>query len=183
MGGWQGYTKRFSGPVEEERYLSNDMIVKKGDIVNALTINGRAKFSNMQKLTFPHAGRITAVYKKVGDVVSAGEVIAKMDTYEIDNELEQVKIELENEQRTLEKALDTSKKELEIMKAEKEYLALLHAQESAPAYLELALQTIENEYTNKKNEFIKTLHDYEKKQKDYDTKKKTYDEILSLNKS
>jgi multidrug efflux pump subunit AcrA (membrane-fusion protein) len=159
------------------------MIVQTGDIVNALTMNGRAKFSNMQKLTFPHSGRIIAVYKKVGDTVSAGEVIAKMDTYEIDNELEQAKIELENEQRTLEKAMDTSKKELEIMKAEKEYLALLHAQESAPANLQLALQAIENDYTNKKNEFTKTLHDYEKKQKDYDTKQKTYEEILALNKS
>ncbi|MDR0649862.1 MAG: biotin/lipoyl-binding protein [Candidatus Peribacteria bacterium] len=159
------------------------MQVATGDVVNALTMNGRAKFSNMQKLTFPHTGRITAVYKKIGDLVKAGEIIAKMDTYEIDNELEQAKIELENEQRALEKALDTSKKELEIMKAEKEYLALLYTQANAPATLQLALQTIENEYINKKNEFTKTLHDYEKKQKDYETKKKTYEEILSLNKS
>ncbi|GHV22252.1 hypothetical protein FACS189428_4040 [Clostridia bacterium] len=45
------------------------------------------------------------------------------------------------------------------------------------------MQTIENEYTNKKNEYQLALRDYEKSQKGYETKKKTYDEILTLNKS
>jgi multidrug efflux pump subunit AcrA (membrane-fusion protein) len=165
-----------------EKYLSNDMEVGTGDIINALMMNGRAKFSSTQKLTFPNAGRITAVYKKVGDLVKEGEVIARMDTYEVDNELEQIKIELENDQRALEKASDTSKKELEILQAEKKYQALVYAQENADTSLKLSLQTIENEYVNKKNEYVKAVSDYAQKQKEYESRKKTYEDILSLDK-
>ena len=151
--------------------------------MNELTMNGKAQFSSTQKLTFQNSGRITAVYKKVGDLVKEGDVIARMDTYEIDNELEQAKIELENEQRALEKAQDTSKRELEILQAEKKYQALLYEKKNADSSLKLALQSIENEYVNKKNDYMKLASDYEKKQKEYDTKQKTYDEIIALDKS
>ncbi|MDR2189694.1 MAG: efflux RND transporter periplasmic adaptor subunit [Candidatus Peribacteria bacterium] len=182
-GGRRGYQTFIQNSSQSDEYISNDMVVGTGDIVNALTMNGRAKFSNMQKLTFPQSGRITAVYKKVGDIVKEGEIIAKMDTYEIDNELEQAKIDLENQQTSLKKAFDSSKRELEIMQAEKAYSTLLYGQKNADASLKLALQTIENTYINKKNEYLKMLRDYEKKQKDYETKQKTYNEIISLDKS
>jgi multidrug efflux pump subunit AcrA (membrane-fusion protein) len=159
------------------------MEVTTGDIINALTMNGRAKFSNMQKLTFPQSGRISAVYKKVGEFVKAGELIAKMESYEVDNELEQVRIDLENEQRNLEKSQDTSKKELEVLQAEKKYQSLLYEKKNGDASLKLALQAIENEYLNKKNDYTKLLSNYEKKQKEYVTKQKTYDEIITLDKS
>lgn len=158
------------------------MPVTKGDVVNALTMNGRAKFSNMQKLIFPQNGKITEVYKKVGDLVKAGETIARMDSYEVDNELESAKIDLENEQRNLEKAQDTTKIELQIAEADKKYQALLFEQKNASTSLKLAIQTIENEYTNKKLEYETLLSDLVKKQKEYDTKKKTYDEVIALDK-
>jgi multidrug resistance efflux pump len=182
-GGRWSYQHFFSSKTTEDEYFSNDMMVTTGDIVNALTMNGKAQFSSTQKLTFQNAGRIIAVYKKVGDLVKEGDVIAKMDTYEIDNELEQARIDLENEQRALEKAQNTSKKELEILQAEKKYQALLYEQENSGTSLKLALQAIENEYVNKKNEYEKLLSDYKKKQDEYDTKQKTYDEIVTLDKS
>jgi multidrug efflux pump subunit AcrA (membrane-fusion protein) len=159
------------------------MVVGRGDISNVLTMNGKANFSSTQKLTFQNVGKITAVYKKVGDLVKAGEVIVKMDSYEVDNELEQAKIDLENEERALEKAQDTSKKELAILQAEKAYQALLYEKENADTSLNLAIQTIENEFINKKNDAEKLLSDYEKKQKSYESKKKTYEEIMALDKS
>jgi tetratricopeptide (TPR) repeat protein len=110
-------------------------------------------------------------------------LIAKMDTYEIDNELEQARIDLENEERALERALDTSKKELSVLEAEKKYQALVYEQQTADASLKLALQTIENDYTNKQNEYQQSLRDYEKKLKDYETMKQTYEEIIELDKS
>ncbi|MDR0859514.1 MAG: HlyD family efflux transporter periplasmic adaptor subunit [Candidatus Peribacteria bacterium] len=183
IGGRWGYQHFFATDLGNDEYLSNDMTVEKGDVINSLQMNGRANFSSTQKLTFPNSGRITGVYKKVGDLVKAGEVIARMDTYEIDNQLEKSKIDLENEQRSLEKALDGSKRDLEILQAEKKYQALLYEQQNAPTSLKLALQTVENEYINKKNEYQQAVREYEKKQKDYETKKKTYDEILTLNKS
>ena len=137
----------------------------------------------MQKLTFPQTGRITAVYKKVWDFVKAGDVIARMDSYEVDNELEQAKISLENEERALERALDTSKKELSILQAEKEYQTLLYEQKNADVNLKLALQTIENDYTNKRNEYLQAVRDYDKKFKDFETLQKTYEEIVVLDKS
>ncbi|MDR0282112.1 MAG: biotin/lipoyl-binding protein [Candidatus Peribacteria bacterium] len=146
-------------------------------------MNGRAKFASMQKLTFQQSGRITGVYKKVGDMVKAGDIIARMDTYEIDNELEQARIDLENEERALERVMDTSKTELSILQAEKSYQTLLFEQENASTMLQLALQAIENEYVNKKNDYTKLLSDYEKKQKEYTTKIQTYEEIMLLDKS
>lgn len=181
--GWYAYTYFFTSDIDSEDYLSNDMVITRWDIINSLSMNGRAKFSDMQKLTFPNSGRITGVYKKVGDLVKAGELIAKMDTYEIDNELEQARIDLENEERALERALDTSKKELSVLEAEKKYQALLYEQQTADDSLKLALQTIENDYVNKKNEYQQSLRDYEKKLKDYETMKKTYEEIVELDKS
>ena len=182
-GGRRSYQHFFSNPLNSDQYLSNDMAVVRGDVINSLTMNGKAQFSSTQKLTFQNAGRITAVYVKVGGLVKAGDIIAKMDSYEVDNELEQAKIDLENEQRALEKALDTSKKELEILQAEKKYQALLYEQKNADASLKLALQAIDNAYVNKKNDYAQLLNDYEKKLKEYDTKKKTYDEIMVLDKS
>ena len=183
VGGWYGYRHFFGSTGDNEEYFSNDMIVTKGDIVNSLSMNGRAKFSDLQKLTFPHAGRITAVYKKIGDLVKAGEVIARMDTYEIDNELEQAKISLENEERALERALDSSKKELSVLEAEKKYQSLVYEQQTAGDSLKLAMQAIENEYVNKKNEYQQSLREYEKKLKDYESMKKTYEEIVALDRA
>jgi len=183
VGGRYGYKKFFSNTSMYEEYLSNDMMVVKWDIVNSLIMNGRAKFSSMQKLTFPQSGRITGVYKKVWDIVKEWDIIARMDTYEIDNELEQAKIDLENEERALERAMDTSKTELDILQAEKKYQALLYEQKNADTSLKLAVQAIENEYVNKKNDYAKLLNDYEKKQKEYSTKIQTYEEIMVLDKS
>ncbi|MDR0607713.1 MAG: biotin/lipoyl-binding protein [Candidatus Peribacteria bacterium] len=182
-GGRWAYQHFFVNKGINEEYVSNDMIVGRGDISNVLTMNGKAKFSSTQKLTFQNIGKITAVYKKVGDLVKADEVIARMDSYEVDNELEQAKIDLENEQRALEKAQNTSKRELAILQAEKTYQALLYEQEHADVSLNLALQAIENEFTNKKNAYEKLLSDYEKHQKSYESKQKTYDEIMALDKS
>jgi multidrug efflux pump subunit AcrA (membrane-fusion protein) len=91
-GGRWGYQHFFPSAIDNNDYISNEMPVEKGDVVNLLMMNGKAKFSNMQKLIFPQSGKIVAVYKKVGDLVKAGEIIAKMDSYEVDNELEQAKI-------------------------------------------------------------------------------------------
>lgn len=165
-----------------DAYLSNDMEVMSGDIVNSLNMDWRAKFSSTQKLTFPNSGRITAVFKKVGDLVEEWEIIAQMDTFEIDSELEQAKIALQNEYDALEKAGDPTKRELEILTADKKYQALLYEQKNADILLKLAIQAIENEYVNKKNDYAQLVSDYEKKQKEYDSALKTYQEIVSLDK-
>ena len=183
VGGWYGYRTFFVNEENGDDYISNDMQVTRGDIINSLMMNGRAKFSNMQKLMFPHTGRITAVYKKVWDMVQAGDIIAKMDTYEVDNDLEQARISLENEQRALEKTLNTSQKELNVLQAEKEYQTLLYEWKNADISLQLALQTIENDYINKKNDYLQAVRDYDKKVKDFETLQKIYEEILSLDKS
>ena len=159
------------------------MVVERGNVVNELTMNGKANFSNAQKLTFPESWKIVAVYKKVWDEVKFGEVIAKMDTFEIDNEIEQAKIELENEERRLKRAQDSSKTELEILQAQKKYKSAQYDEDNAQSNLELALKTIENEYVNTKNTYEQSRKDYEKKEKDYNTLKATYEEILSLNKA
>jgi len=106
-----------------------------------------------------------------------------MDTYEIDNELEQARIDLENEERALQRAMDTSKTELAILQAEKSYQALVFEYEHAGTTLQLALQTIDNEYVNKQNEYLQAARAYERKEKDYQSMKKTYEDIQSLDKS
>ena len=177
------YKKRWNKESTSDDYISNDMTVERGNIVNELTMNWKANFSNAQKLTFPESGKIVAVYKKVWDQVKAGDIIAKMDTFEIDNELEQAKIELENEERRLNRAQDSSKTELEILQAQKKYQTTQYDENNAESNLELQIQTIENEYTNTKNTYEQALNDYEKKQKDYNTLKETYDEVIALDKA
>ena len=175
--------KRWKSDSYSDDYISNDMVVERWNVVNELTMNGKANFSNAQKLTFPESWKIVAVYKKVWDIVKAGDIIAKMDTFEIDNELEQALIWLENEERKLKRAQDSSKTELQILQAQKKYQAAQYDENNAESNLELQIQIIENEYVNTKNTYEQALKDYEKKQKDYDTLKETYDEIVSLDKA
>jgi len=164
-------------------YISNDMKVERWEIINELSLNWKVRFLNTQKLTFPESGKITAVYKKVWDLVKAGDIIAKMDTYEIDNELELAKIDLENEQRKLDRALDTSKTELERLQAEKKYQTLVYEEQNSEATLSLKLQTIENESINTKNAYEQAVKDYEKKLKEYNTLLETYQQVITLEKA
>lgn len=166
-----------------DSYISNDMMVQRDSVVNELIMNWKANFSNAQKLTFPESWKIVAVYKKVWDIVKAWDVIAKMDTFEIDNELEQALIGLENEERRLKRAQDSSKTELEILQAQKKYQTAQYDENNAESNLQLQIQIIENEYDNTKNSYEKALKDYEKKQKDYETLRETYDEIINLDRA
>jgi uncharacterized ion transporter superfamily protein YfcC len=65
------YKKRCNKESTSDDYISNDMIVERGNVVNELTMNWKANFSNAQKLTFPESWKIVAVYKKVWDQVKA----------------------------------------------------------------------------------------------------------------
>ena len=177
------WSKFWNSEISSDDYIANDMLVQRNDVINELTMNWKANFSNAQKLTFPESGKIVAVYKKVWDEVKAWEIIAKMDTFEIDNELEQALIDLENEERRLSRAQDSSKTELEILQAQKKYKTAQYDEENAQWNLDLEIQTIENEYVNTKNTYEQMLKDYEQKEKDFNSLKDTYEEIIGLDKA
>jgi HlyD family secretion protein len=63
--------------------------VKAQDVATNTTVSGTVNPARTATLSFQAQGKITAVYKKEGDTVKAGEVIARIDSATHDNDLAQ----------------------------------------------------------------------------------------------
>src|SRR5207237_834665 len=67
--------------------------------------------SSQAKLGYTTAGKLAALYVKVGDTVQAGQPIAKLDTTDLDSKLAQAQTVLRQAQRKLDTLLQPAKPE------------------------------------------------------------------------
>jgi HlyD family secretion protein len=63
--------------------------VKEGTIVEAVTVTGNTVPVGSVSLAFENTGMITSVNKKVGDIVASGDVLAQLDTSDLQTQLAQ----------------------------------------------------------------------------------------------
>jgi HlyD family secretion protein len=68
--------------------------VTKGSVVQSVAVSGSVAASNQTKMSFKTAGKIAAVYVSVGQQVSAGQPLAKLDTTDLETALAQAQSNL-----------------------------------------------------------------------------------------
>src|SRR3989344_4264594 len=78
--------------------------VAKRTITQEVSATGNVKPSQSVALAFEVSGRITAVSAKVGDPVSAGQILASLDAAELNAQLNKAKADLASQQAKLDKA-------------------------------------------------------------------------------
>src|SRR5438270_10533596 len=87
--------------------------VTKGSVIQSVAVSGSVAASNQTKMIFKTAGKIAAVYVSVGQQVTAGQPLAKLDTTDLEAALAQAQANLvtaqNNYNRTASSSTDSQK--------------------------------------------------------------------------
>jgi RND family efflux transporter MFP subunit len=89
-------------------------IAQRGLVVRQIEFDARAQPVESQELSFVTEGKVQKVFKKPGDSVKAGEVIAELDVSDIRNELRQAQIEFNTAQAVLSNTLEGFTRSLQL---------------------------------------------------------------------
>lgn len=90
----------------------NTTIVKKGNVVQEVSVTGRVKPANTVNMGFEKSGRVAAVYARVGEQVPAGRLLAEVESSSANGTL------MEAEARLAELKRGSRPEEIAIKKAE-----------------------------------------------------------------
>jgi len=85
--------------------------IKREKFINTVSITGKAVFDDKSDLGFDKSGRISAIYKKVGDKVGRGDIIASIDNGDINAELAQKQAVVDRERAKLDSTLEGTRPE------------------------------------------------------------------------
>jgi len=94
----------------------NLYIVKRGDISQEVDVTGNIKSAENVDLAFEKSGRVIRVNVKVGDSVTANQILASLDNTEVSSDLVQAKAKLDNAKAQLDQyqaALETQQAKLD----------------------------------------------------------------------
>jgi multidrug efflux pump subunit AcrA (membrane-fusion protein) len=103
-GSYYAYT-RFSVSRSTTAGTNTVIIVSSGSIRNAVKATGKVYPVQESNLTFTKQGTITAIYKKVGDTVKAGDLIAELDAKSVNLDVASAKLSVANAVNSLNKIL------------------------------------------------------------------------------
>ena len=82
--------------------------VTRGSVVQTVAISGSVNASAQTKLAFKTNGKIAAVYVSVGQQVTAGQALAKIDTTDLENALAQAQGNLRSAQLSYDRAVTSA---------------------------------------------------------------------------
>lgn len=92
---------------------------KRGDLVQKVSVTGRARSVESVDLAFEKSGRLANVYAQVGDKVIAGQRLASLDNSDVAAQLSQAQAGLESAKATLDEMIaGTRIEELQISQAQ-----------------------------------------------------------------
>jgi HlyD family secretion protein len=91
-----GYTLFGNSTVPEQT-----LTVTRSEFLNQISVSGKVVASQSAELGFDQSGRISAIYKKVGDAVTAGTIIASIDNATLRAEIAQKQAALDKENAKL----------------------------------------------------------------------------------
>ena len=146
-------------PLQE--FFNTDVIVGTGNLETVLTIQGSTQFSDSQRLTFMNKGKVKTVNVKVGDVVTKGQVLATITTDDLDDNIEQARINLDDAQQALQDVLDGYNLELELLQEEANYKSLILKQQTIGQDHLLALEALHQQIEDARKTYEDTKTDYE----------------------
>jgi len=95
-----GYFYFFSGKETSPEFV----VVKKGNIVQEVSVTGNVKPVKNVGLAFEKTGRISSVLADIGSYVYSGDVLAREDSSELSSQLEKAKADSETQKAELNKS-------------------------------------------------------------------------------
>jgi RND family efflux transporter MFP subunit len=103
-GGFWAYKRYFTRPSTAQTQTLQTATVSQGDMVITADGTGNLLPSAEKTLSFRVSGTVAEVNVKVGDKVKAGDVLAKLDTLDLDNAIREATYTLEQARLALQKA-------------------------------------------------------------------------------
>ena len=141
-------------------FYDMETIVQTWDLENILTLQWTTQFADSQKLTFMTQWKVTAVNVKVWDYVKKGQVLAKISTDDLDNNVAQAQLDIDTQKTNLQDLLDAKNIELEYIQEKANYDALLLQKETIDQDQELAMQELQQKIKDAQKLYEDTLADY-----------------------
>lgn len=141
-------------------YYDMETTVQTWKLEKVLTLQWTTQFADSQKLTFMTQWKVTAVNVKVGDKVKKNQVLAKISTDDLDNNVAQARRDIENQKNALNDLLDNRNLDLEYIQQKANYDALILQQETIDQDQDLAMQSLLQQIRDAQKLYDDTLADY-----------------------
>ena len=142
-------------------YYDMESTVQTGDLENVLTLQWDTQFADSQKLTFMTQWKVTAVYVKVWDTVKKNQVLAKISTDDLDNNVAQAQLNIDTLKTNLQDLLDARNLDLEYIQQKAGYDALILQQQTIDQDQELAMQELQQKIKDAQKLYDDTSADYQ----------------------
>ena len=141
-------------------YYDMESTVQTWDLENILTIQWTTQFADSQKLTFMTQWKVTGVFVKVWDKVKKDQVLAKISTDDLDNNVAQARLNIDTLKTNLKELLDARNLDLEYIQQKANYDALMLQHETIDEDQELEMQSLEQQIRDAQKLYDDTLDDY-----------------------
>ena len=126
-------------------FYDMESTVQTWTLETVLTLQWSTQFADSQKLTFMTQWKVTAVYVKVWDKVKKDQVLAKISTDDLDNNVAQAQRDIDTQKASLQDLLDAKNLDLEYIQQKANYDALVLQQETIYQDQELAMQSLQQQ--------------------------------------
>jgi HlyD family secretion protein len=145
MAGGAVFVSRANAPAAKAEIRTQ--AVTKGSVIQSVAVSGSVAASNQTKMSFKTAGKIAALYVSVGQQVTAGQPLAKLDTTDLETALAQAQANLVTAQNNYNRTASTSSDSQKALNQARQQAA----QDLATA--QAALNKVTNNYTTAKSNF------------------------------
>ena len=142
-------------------FYDMETTVQTWNLESILTLQWTTQFADSQKLTFMKQWKVTAVYVKVWDKVKKDQVLAKISTDDLDNDVAQAKLNIDSQEASLQDLLDEKNLSLEYIQQKANYDALILKKETIDQDQELEMQELEQKIKDAQKTYDDTLADYQ----------------------
>ena len=133
--------------------------VQTWNLENILTLQWSTQFADSQKLTFMTQWKVTAVFVKFWDYVKKDQVLAKISTDDLDNNVAQAQRDIDTQKNNLQDLLDAKNLDLEYIQEKANYDSLQLQQETIEQEQELAMQELQQKIKDAQKAYNDTLSD------------------------
>src|SRR2546426_9086144 len=106
MAGGAAFVSRANAPAAKTE-LSTQAVTK-GSVIQSVAVSGSVAAMNQTKMTFKSTGKISDIYVSVGQQVTAGQPLAKLDTTDLEAALAQAQANLVTAQNNYGRTASTS---------------------------------------------------------------------------
>lgn len=142
-------------------YYDMESTVETWNLENILTLQWTTQFADSQRLTFMTQWKVTAVYVKVWDYVKKWQILAKISTDDLDNNVAQAQRDIDTQKNNLQDLLDAKNLDLEYIQEKANYDSLQLQQETIDQEQDLAMQELQQKIKDAEKTYNDTLADYQ----------------------